>query len=83
MSFCQYKATPKVCHENLLVSYLDNKQWIKTPTREGYEIYRAYKIKMQKRAEEEKMPQYMLSKFKDKDGGNVDLKYATNGSNFS
>ena len=26
MIFCQYKATPKVCHEISLVSYLDNKK---------------------------------------------------------
>jgi hypothetical protein len=32
---------------------------IKTPTREGYEIYKAYKIKMQKNAEEERLPIYM------------------------
>jgi hypothetical protein len=32
---------------------------VKTPSREGYEIYKAYKIKMQKMAEEEKLPAYM------------------------
>ena len=41
---------------------------VKTPSREGYEIYKAYKIKLQKMAEEEKLPAYMQSKYKDKEG---------------
>ena len=44
---------------------------VKTPSREGYEIYKAYKIKMQKMAEEEKLPAYMQSKYKDKEGNQM------------
>lgn len=59
---------------------------IRTPTREGYNIYKAYKEKVQQLAEETKLPVYMQSKFKPKvadDEDPEDLMFATNGTNFS
>tara|TARA_B110000285_G_C14882063_1_gene494386 strand:- start:190 stop:717 length:528 start_codon:yes stop_codon:yes gene_type:complete len=39
---------------------------IKTPTKEGYAIYKEYKEKVRKIADEKKLPLYMQSKFKAK-----------------
>lgn len=40
------------------------KSRIKTPTKEGYAIYKEYKEKVRKVADEKKLPLYMQSKFK-------------------
>ena len=59
---------------------------IKTPTKEGYEVYKAYKEKVRKEAEERRLPAYMRSKFRTKnaDGdAEQELMYASNGTNFS
>lgn len=37
---------------------------IKTPTKEGYEIFKNFKAKMREEIEEKKLPIYMQSKFK-------------------
>lgn len=42
------------------------KSRIKTPTKEGYAIYKEYKEKVRKAADEKKLPLYMQSKFKAK-----------------
>jgi hypothetical protein len=42
------------------------KSRIKTPTKEGYAIYKEYKEKVRKVADEKKLPLYMQSKFKAK-----------------
>lgn len=62
------------------------KSRIKTPTKEGYAIYKEYKEKVRKLADEKKLPPYMQSKFKAKLEAQTDqqqLMYATNGTNFS
>ena len=67
-----------------MTSLQSSRTRIKTPTKEGYNIYKAYKEKVRKEAEERRLPAYMQSKFRAKgDDGETALMYATDGSNFS
>lgn len=60
---------------------------VKTPSKEGYELFKAYKEKMKETHQEMKKPAYMKSLFRhgqNHDSGKDDeLMYETNGTNFS
>jgi len=57
-----------------------------TPSKESYEVYKAYKSSVRQKEEIKKVPAYMRSVFKEKaklKGETEDPHYVTNGSSFS